>query len=370
MEERLVALVLSVEILIVGGMFLFLPRFNRSGLLFGVYVGPEQGSGERAREIEAAWRRTMAFVVMGTLLLSMGIGVGVGRPEASIVAILLLLVGFCVAYLTAYKSARPLGRSGPAGAVASLAPDDPRATLLPLAALIVGMAGGLYAVAYAASRYAGLPDRIPVHFGLSGRPDAWASRSFGSVMLMPIGTIFLGVALAGVAWFTAHAKRALRRSDDPRVLEAQIRFRTASAVLISAISILVTVQFLLGSISTVKVAAGEWERLHPAFMIASGLLVVVGLLGSVYLMVRMGQGGARLEQGADGAPLTNGLADNARWKLGAFYYNPDDPSFFVEHRFGIGYTINFGNRWAVLMVLVFFAGIAAFITLALTAARS
>ena len=30
-----------------------------------------------------------------------------------------------------------------------------------------------------------------------------------------------------------------------------------------------------------------------------------------------------------------------------FYVNKEDPSILVEHRFGLGYTLNFGNRKAV-----------------------
>ena len=45
------------------------------------------------------------------------------------------------------------------------------------------------------------------------------------------------------------------------------------------------------------------------------------------------------------------------WKAGIFYVNRDDPSLFVEKRFGVGYTLNFGNRWswavlAMIMILV------------------
>jgi uncharacterized membrane protein len=42
------------------------------------------------------------------------------------------------------------------------------------------------------------------------------------------------------------------------------------------------------------------------------------------------------------------------WKAGIFYVNHDDPVLFVEKRFGVGYTLNFGNRWswAVLAVIV------------------
>jgi len=36
-----------------------------------------------------------------------------------------------------------------------------------------------------------------------------------------------------------------------------------------------------------------------------------------------------------------------------FYVNKNDPSIMVEKRFGVGYTINFGNRWAVLLMVGF-----------------
>ena len=45
---------------------------------------------------------------------------------------------------------------------------------------------------------------------------------------------------------------------------------------------------------------------------------------------------------------------DACWKLGLIYFNPADPAFLVEKRFGIGYTMNFGNpwSWALLAVVI------------------
>jgi uncharacterized membrane protein len=39
---------------------------------------------------------------------------------------------------------------------------------------------------------------------------------------------------------------------------------------------------------------------------------------------------------------------------GIFYSNPDDPALFVPKRYGIGYTLNFGNpwSWAVLALII------------------
>src|SRR5579875_3018699 len=41
------------------------------------------------------------------------------------------------------------------------------------------------------------------------------------------------------------------------------------------------------------------------------------------------------------------------WKMGLFYYNPDDPALLVEKRFGIGYTMNFARpvAWVVLALV-------------------
>ena len=85
------------------------------------------------------------------------------------------------------------------------------------------------------------------------------------------------------------------------------------------------------------------------FLIA---LLVVSLAG-VPVLVSLGQGGARLEGAADAAPLPDALADDRYWKLGLLYFNRADPSFLVEHRFGIGYTLNLANKTAVVCLVAF-----------------
>jgi len=51
--------------------------------------------------------------------------------------------------------------------------------------------------------------------------------------------------------------------------------------------------------------------------------------------------------------------DDANWKLGVFYYNPNDSRFLVSKRFGWGWTLNFANIWSyvalVALLLVVFA---------------
>jgi hypothetical protein len=46
------------------------------------------------------------------------------------------------------------------------------------------------------------------------------------------------------------------------------------------------------------------------------------------------------------------------WK-GIFYSNPDDPALWVPKRYGLGYTLNFGNAWSwgILALLMLVAAL-------------
>jgi uncharacterized membrane protein len=74
------------------------------------------------------------------------------------------------------------------------------------------------------------------------------------------------------------------------------------------------------------------------------------------------QGGTRAAIPAPAAAEGDHTPD-ACWKWGVFYFNPADPAILIEKRFGIGYTLNFGNRWswavmlAVLLIPLALAGL-------------
>jgi H+/Cl- antiporter ClcA len=81
------------------------------------------------------------------------------------------------------------------------------------------------------------------------------------------------------------------------------------------------------------------------------IFVFGGLLVGVAIAVvafRSGQGGWRLRgetpasTPSNKAPVGNRTPDKC-WKWGLFYYNPADPALWVEKRFGIGWTFNFGH---------------------------
>jgi uncharacterized membrane protein len=350
-------LIILVETLAIGGLPLLYPRIARRGLLFGVYVGEERWDGAEARQITRSWQIGMILWSLISAGLSVSFFFWQRNPIGMAIVVtalpLALTVVTIVLFLRAYYCARRLAAPGvpPPAAVLLSAPETP--LTLPIVVMMAGILCGIYAVSYAAMHYADLPVRVPTHFGPSGRPDAWRTKSFWTVMLLPLLTLIMGAGLGGMACLVARAKRAIRFPQAQISAEAQMRFRQAVTRFLSGIALLVTAMLTVGSVGSMRVGLGLEEGLSPLMMVLGIGLIVLALGGTLYLALHYGQGGARLERSAGNAPLTNGLADNRYWVLGAFYVNRDDPSIFVERRFGLGYTINFGNPKAVAFFLGF-----------------
>ncbi len=228
-------------------------------------------------------------------------------------------------------------------------------TAFPLFAFVATLGAGALVFSYAATHYDLLPEQVPIHFGGSGQPDGWAPRSFASVMLLPITTLFLGPAMALIAYLIANAKQAIRIDDGGASVIAQERFRSVVTTFLSGVSILVTGMLSLLSYGAIQVGLGQADRLPTAFLFFAVAMGVYVLVGVVVILVKY-----------SGAPR-QATTDSRHWKYGLFYINRDDPSIFVENRLGLGYAINLGKWQATLGLALFLAGIAAILIMALLA---
>jgi uncharacterized membrane protein len=183
-----------------------------------------------------------------------------------------------------------------------------------------------------AARWDAIPERFPIHWGLDGQPNGWATRS--------PAWVYGPLALAAALCLLLLALRAAR----PRAAsEAQIRFRRRT---------------LLGAECVVAVTFGAVGLLP--LVPRPGLVIAVALV-SVGLLVGFAVRGA--VQLARAHPPDTGLE---HWKWGLVYVNPDDPTLFVRKRLGYGYTLNFGRRAAWLaLALILAAPIALALSIAL-----
>ena len=89
----------------------------------------------------------------------------------------------------------------------------------------------------------------------------------------------------------------------------------------------------------------------------SAAFVIGTMLPFVWQLVRLTRDAS---SGSDGTP-------DECWTFGQIYFNPKDPAMLVEKRFGVGYTLNLGNRGLLWILGV---GILAFVLIRVMMASS
>jgi uncharacterized membrane protein len=97
--------------------------------------------------------------------------------------------------------------------------------------------------------------------------------------------------------------------------------------------------------------------IHPelfgrAFMIAAPLLFMALVLGGTAVFaVRVGLSDKTVTEVEVTSEAVTDYDEDKHWVGGIFYVNRNDPSIFVEKRFGVGWTLNFANPIGYLIVL-------------------
>lgn len=103
--------------------------------------------------------------------------------------------------------------------------------------------------AYALWVFQGLPDRIPMHYGPDGTPDAWGSR--GTIFIAVGISLFMQLFLTFVPKLGASSSPQIRRSKDP---EAELAWTLS---FIENVRAWVAGLFLLLVWNTTQVAVGS-----------------------------------------------------------------------------------------------------------------
>jgi uncharacterized membrane protein len=160
------------------------------------------------------------------------------------------------------------------------------------------------------------PLRFMAHWGANGELRGWASRDWRGVYGPLLFGAYLNVVLLALAWIISHGSRkTIMRSVTVR-----------------------GVQFMLYPVTFTSILAALWPLLNTPLWLGQGV-TLVSVVGLFYWSYRK----ISAAPAKDEVPEPRG--DNY-WKAGVFYWNPDDPAIFVSKRVGIGYTMNFANKWS------------------------
>lgn len=218
--------------------------------------------------------------------------------------------------------------------------------MLPWSVFLLPMFITIGVLIYTIMKYPVLPEQIPTHWGINGKPDAFTAKNPVSAIQMPLILLVMQAMMMAMNLSQKRSGIKVSAVNLKGTRTRQLALRKYSSWFTFVMSVLLTMLFSFFQLSTIhENLAGD------AVMFALPMVfMLIVLAGTIIFAVKVGT--------ADNKPAdvqAEGIGDydeDDYWKGGLFYFNKSDPSIFVEKRFGVGWTLNFANPIGYMIILV------------------
>jgi uncharacterized membrane protein len=322
----------------IGALFFCLPRLSHRELFFAVTVRADFPESEEGRVILRAYGARVVLVTLAVEALAVW-GVTTARLWLPFVALFVQIAGCYLAFLGARNEAL---RHAVAPTTVREARLEPRKMGVPggwpiqsAPFLILGAAAAVLQ-----ANWQRIPERFPVHWGIDGRANGWSVRTTAGVY----GPLLLGVAFVALLILLTWAIVRWTRHLHARGVAAAAELARERRYLL----ILVAAEYVVALIIswTALLPLRALPESSPSAAVPLGLLAALLIVLLALFMLHRPQE----PMPAEGDPTVGDGTEDRYWIGGVIYVNPNDPALFVERRFGIGYTLNLGNRLSWLIM--------------------
>lgn len=198
-----------------------------------------------------------------------------------------------------------------------------------------------------------IPDQIPMQYDLNGEVIRSIEKSPVALMSFPLLQLFLIGVFVFINIIIGQSKQQIDPANPEKSVQQNLIFRRRWSMFIIISSIALNIVMSLPQLSFIL-------NLNPNVLFIV-MMIVVGFIvvGAFLISIFTGQGGSRVRNieanvviGKSGEKINRD--DDKYWKLGIFYFNPQDPANWVEKRFGSGWTANFAKPipWIFLILVI------------------
>lgn len=200
-------------------------------------------------------------------------------------------------------------------------------------------------VVYTFFQYDKLPNEIPTHWGLNGEPDIFSEKSPFKVIQLLMILFILQMMFLGFQIALKYSGIKLSATNLNASKKRQVALRGYTSWFLFYTVVIITLLFAFLHLQMIH------PDLFPKYMMTFlPLILMFSILGgTIVLLVKVG-----LSDKDSDVLVSEPIMDKDEdkyWKGGLLYFNKNDPSIFVEHRFGVGFTMNFANPKAYILLL-------------------
>jgi uncharacterized membrane protein len=215
------------------------------------------------------------------------------------------------------------------------------ALIITLATVVIGL-----------TSYPTMPGILAVHHGAKGVPDRLAAKSIGTAFSLVFVQIGVTALLVGIAAAIFRSRPDIDPAHPVASARWHRQYMSLSAKALLGLAAMIDLGMLGSSLLMWTGTVTSWAPLVVVLPILAAVLVAIVVL-------------ARNNRERDDAEGNTGLThrdDDKYWRGGLFYINREDHTLLVPRRFGLGWTLNFGNPRAAMLL----AGVAALLGLLIT----
>lgn len=334
------------------GIEVIMPKLTRKDIVFSIRVPIEVLDDPRIKKIIDNYRKNLLIATVPIALLISFMVDGDTRPAIYVIGVF-SVIGLSIFYfLKSRKQIKELKEKEQwtfkkrQVTIVETKKGEEKNFLTTIAFII----GGLIVLGnaiYVKVNYSQFPSEIPYHWNIQGVGTQSIPKTPLSVFLLP-GIQLLIFIIMLFAYKSIRLSKVQLDVEDPK--ESKIRnniFKNRWKAAVISMMFLLLSLFSLYNFDT----GGTIDISPESYSYITMLFLVMILLIAGITAITTGQGGSRLKDKTIETVEEMNRDDDQFWKFGMIYYNKNDPSIFIEKRFGVGFTINFANPIAIVLLV-------------------
>lgn len=340
--------------------FLFTPKISRNDLVFGILIPLDKRDDFEIKKIlKGYYLKINIFSIIMIISYIVLLNTIVFTPLLLVFTITIGLIGYFLIFVDSYKKTKEykiknnlmkdkkqliyvdttLSQTLRKNAVISI-----KWFVIPIIISILNFIIPLI-------NYDKLPKKIPMHWNINGVADNFIDKSLASVLFTGLVPIFITILLMFTNHTISISKNKIDVNQPNTSAKRLFEFKRINSLMIYCLSMFFSILITFFNFNSLNIISVNIAKYTPLLIILLLIIIIV----PIALSIKIGQGGKNLKVNTD-EKIDNSISnldDDEFWKLGSFYCNPNDPSFFVEKRFGFGWTLNFANKKAQIISIIF-----------------
>lgn len=202
---------------------------------------------------------------------------------------------------------------------------------------------------YTFFNYNNIPNSIPIHWNLYGIADSFIDKSYTNIILIVLGQFMLSLLLAFTSLSSIKSRVKIDTKDNIEKSKSE-NISYLNKIGYTFLVLIVSINLILVN-SFISYVNGP--NLNLYITILSFILMVASIIYLMFVFIKSPNMKTSSSFSSD--------EDENYWIFGCLYNNPNDPSFMVEKKFGIGWTVNIatplGKIFMVSLIIVFIISI-------------